>query len=276
MSFSVRLNFSELGLVIACVVCAVLALALRARSARSSRAPVDRSDRKTSTTTGSKQEREPGEWTPVDFDYPPVEPFTDDISTVKPIPYRPFRWGTYHVTMGIRNMAWDEWIELDQQFFDYHKIVQHRLETRGERAVQVLPAKPGVVAGGHAAAEEFVHELAEYLSRRYPAIYAVVRKVKSEKGISGWYGEGQIKTITVIPLQVTYDLDKEEPLKVASLLVQEDFAIMIEGMYIYSLRAQAPTWLLLQARTGDIIYKPERSAYQVWVFFPYQNYRVIV
>ncbi|KAF9807489.1 hypothetical protein IEO21_08185 [Rhodonia placenta] len=171
-------------------------------------------------------QREPGEWIPVQFDYPRVEPETADISTVKPIPYRPFRWGEYHVTMGIRSMPSNEWIEIDQQFFDYHKIVGYRIKTRGDRAVKINDAQPGIVGSGHAAAQEFVHELAEYLSQRYPALYQAVRK---EKDTSGWYGQGEIKTITIIPLQETYDLDEQDPLIVASLLTQEDYTIMIEG-----------------------------------------------
>lgn len=29
------------------------------------------------------------------FEYPPVQARTDDLSSVKPTPYRPFRWGDY-------------------------------------------------------------------------------------------------------------------------------------------------------------------------------------
>ncbi|KAI0922007.1 hypothetical protein AcV5_000548 [Taiwanofungus camphoratus] len=182
-----------------------------------------------SSSADNAQEREFGEWTPVPFDYPHVEAFTDDLSTVKPIPYRPFKWGDYHVTMGIRGMQWSEWIELDQQFFEYHKIVEHRIRTRGDRAVKTNAAQPGIVDSGHTAAREFVHDLAEYLSRRYPTIYSVVRKYRNEKNLSGWYGEGEIREITIIPLQKTYNLDSEDPMTVAALLVQEDFTIMIEG-----------------------------------------------
>ncbi|GBE79122.1 hypothetical protein SCP_0203190 [Sparassis crispa] len=176
-----------------------------------------------------KTEREAGEWTPVVFDYPKIEPFTGDLSAVKPIPYRPFRWGDYHVTMGIRNMPWNEWIELDQQFFDYHKIREYRLRTRADRSVIIHPEQPGIVQSGHAGAEEFLYELAEYLPRRYPTIYRVERHATSKPNSYSWYGENPIKSITIIPLQITYDLDEEDPLTMAARLVQEDFAIMIEG-----------------------------------------------
>lgn len=35
------------------------------------------------------------EWLPVEFNYPNVEPCLDDLGGVKPIPYRPFKWGEY-------------------------------------------------------------------------------------------------------------------------------------------------------------------------------------
>ena len=61
-------------------------------------------------------------------------------------------------------------------------------------------------------AKELMYELAEYLSRRYPDVYSVNRYPASEKEAeNGWYGEGRIKNITVIPCKATYDLDKENP-----------------------------------------------------------------
>jgi len=35
-----------------------------------------------------------GEWTAEHFTYPNIEPWTEfDVDAVKPLPYRPFRWG---------------------------------------------------------------------------------------------------------------------------------------------------------------------------------------
>ncbi|KZT12647.1 uncharacterized protein LAESUDRAFT_640177 [Laetiporus sulphureus 93-53] len=227
-------DLAGIGPLLLCALFALIILAIRkVRSTRASFADRARCDkegkREAAMARAQTQEREPGVWHPVEFDYPAIEPFEGDIMTLKPIPYRPFRWGEYHVTMGIRSMNWNEWTEIDKTFFDYHKVVKHRLQIRGDRAVIVNPAQPGIVGSAHAAARELVHELAEYLSRRYPDLYRVVRKEKGEKGEGGWYGEGPIKTITIEPLDQTYDLDEMEPLKVASLLIQEDLAIMIEG-----------------------------------------------
>ena len=35
---------------------------------------------------------------------------------------------------------------------------------------------------------------------------------------NGWYGEGRVKTITIVPFERTFDLEKDEPLKVARML----------------------------------------------------------
>ncbi|KAH9853943.1 hypothetical protein C2E23DRAFT_821137 [Lenzites betulinus] len=177
-----------------------------------------------------QKDRAPGAWEPTHFDYPPLEPSQEHFSNVKPIPYRPFKWGDYHVTMGIRNMPFDEWIELDCEFPQFHKVCDYRIRTRADRLVSVHPAQPGIVPSGHAAAEEFMYELAEYLSRRHPDVYRVTRKpVSRVSEENGWYGEGKIKDITLIPFSETYDLEKDEPLKVARSLMQEDFTLMLEG-----------------------------------------------
>lgn len=66
-------------------------------------------------------------------------------------------------------------------------------------------------------ASELVYELAEFLSRRYPKVYSCTRHPPRENDY-GWYKEGQIKEITMIPLGATYNLDVEDPMKVSALL----------------------------------------------------------
>jgi len=54
---------------------------------------------------------------------------------------------------------------------------------------------------------ELVHELAEYLSRRFPTTFEIVRH--SSVGVSettGWYGLPPIKLVRVLPLGEIYDL----------------------------------------------------------------------
>ncbi|KAI0637680.1 hypothetical protein C8Q77DRAFT_381938 [Trametes polyzona] len=215
--------------VAACVL-ALCLLAYRA-SLKRKQAGATTLTEKTRTAKIDQKDRAPGEWDPhTEFEYPRIEPSKEHFSNVKPIPYRPFKWGDYHVTMGIRNMPFDEWIELDCEFPQFHKVCEHRIRTRGDRLVSVQPAQPGVVPSGHAAAKELMYELAEYLSRRHPDVYRVTRHPVSRDALeNGWYGEGRIKQITIIPFGETYDLDKDEPLKVSRMLIQEDFTIMLEG-----------------------------------------------
>ena len=54
---------------------------------------------------------------------------------------------------------------------------------------------------------ELVHELAEYLSRRYPTTFRVSRHPESNTEYNwGWEGLPPIKTITVVPLEETHEL----------------------------------------------------------------------
>jgi len=168
-----------------------------------------------------------GEWTAVSFTYPEITPYEKELVDIKPVPYRPFRWGPYHVTMGIRNMSWNDWIELDNQYERYQRIRAYRIGTRGGKVVRVLGNNPGVVRGGGEAAIELVHELAEYLSKRYPSSFHVTR-----------HDQRNIKTITVVPLGETHELPlnldegedaAERAMTISALLIQDDLAIMIEG-----------------------------------------------
>lgn len=62
-----------------------------------------------------------------------------------------------------------------------------------------------------------MHELAEYLSRRFPDVYRVTR-CEGATDASGWYGLPAVKEITIVPLGKTYSLQDENPMIVAALL----------------------------------------------------------
>ena len=84
--------------------------------------------------------RAAGVWTPVDFKRPQAAPYPNwDVHTTEPIPYRPFKYGPYHVTMGLRNMNWDEWIELDKQYLEWHEVKARRIEERGDQCCRTAP-----------------------------------------------------------------------------------------------------------------------------------------
>ncbi|PPQ77299.1 LOW QUALITY PROTEIN: hypothetical protein CVT25_010881 [Psilocybe cyanescens] len=187
------------------------------------------------------------EWNPVNFRYPAIEACLEKLTERKPIPYRPFRWGAYHVNMGIRNMPWNDWIELDKDHGSYHRIKTHRVKTRGQAAVRVLSdqANPGIVKGGAEAAVELVHELAEYLCRRYPSYFEAVRYperlIDPDRAFCdwGWKDLPAIRTVRITSLNVSYDLPlstddgdraPERAMEIAGLMIQDDLALMIEGV----------------------------------------------
>lgn len=149
-------------------------------------------------------------------------------------------------------------LKLDNQFERYYQIRKHRIQQRGEGLIRVLQDghNPKVGGGGLAGgwisflrvyrwyldptvivdyfrlvfciAIELVHELAAYLSTRYPTDFVVTRHERQVvEALSvplpsrasattrfcdwGWDGALPIKSITVEGLKVTYEL----PLHVA-------------------------------------------------------------
>lgn len=62
--------------------------------------------------------------------------------------------------------------------------------------VETLDAQLEIVPSGHPAAREMVHELVEYLTRRYPHLYTGARHDPSTTAEGGWY-EGRIRLITL-------------------------------------------------------------------------------
>ncbi|KAJ5711294.1 hypothetical protein N7488_005450 [Penicillium malachiteum] len=154
--------------------------------------------------------RTPGEWTPSDFMRPTAAPYPDwDVLTSKPIPYRPFRYGpNYFVTMGLRSMKWDEWIELDNHYLKYHADKAKRIEERGEKCYGTAPEAMD-------AAVELLEELCNYLPERYPNMFQ-----KTPTGITN--------TVTHETFNITQRPLPEDPMAIAARLVQDDLAIMIE------------------------------------------------
>ncbi|KAJ5082361.1 hypothetical protein N7532_011404 [Penicillium argentinense] len=157
-----------------------------------------------------KVTRKPGEWTSSTFKRPIAAPYTDwDVHNTKPIPYRPFRYGPkYFVTLGLRSMKWDEWIELDNHYLKYHADKKKRIEQRGEKCFGTAPeAMDGAI--------ELLEELCTYLPERYPAMFE-----KTPTGIAN--------KVTNETFNITQRPLPEDPMATAARLVQDDLAVMIE------------------------------------------------
>lgn len=78
---------------------------------------------------------------------------------------------------------------------------------------------------GHKALE-LVQELAEYLAVRYPSTFRLKRHLESDAANksfveAGWGGAPPVKSVTIVPLRVTYELNEnaEDMMKVAALLL---------------------------------------------------------
>ncbi|KAJ5618846.1 hypothetical protein N7510_002830 [Penicillium lagena] len=157
-----------------------------------------------------KTARKPGEWIPSDFKRPTAPPYPGwDVHSTKPILYRPFRYGPkYFVTMGLRSMKWDEWIELDNHYLKFHADKARRIAERGDKCCKTAPEAKD-------AAMELLEELCAYLPERYPTMFQ-----KTSTGI--------INMVTNETFDITARPLAEDPMVMSARLIQDDLAIMME------------------------------------------------
>ncbi|CAA9957383.1 DUF3445 domain containing protein [Pyrenophora teres f. maculata] len=168
-------------------------------------------------------EREFGVWDPVPFTRPRAAPYPNwNLHTTKPLAYRPFRHGPkYNITMGLRTMHWDEWIELDNDYLSYHSLKAARIAARGEKCIKTDPK-------AWDAAVELLEEMAGYLSERYPSLFSL------EMATTPAGKESRL--LKNVATEEVFDVGaltrngvKEDPMALCSRLVQDDLAIMLEG-----------------------------------------------
>ena len=142
--------------------------------------------------------------------HPPPYP-NWSVEETKPLPYRPFKFGPdYFVTMGLRRLDLDDWIELDNEWTRYHREKSTRLNS--ERASRLCKTSPEALD----AARETLELLSEYLVHRYPSLFEF-EFVRQQKHI-------RIKTT-----DESYPIESDDPLRFAGLLIQDDLALLMEG-----------------------------------------------
>lgn len=164
----------------------------------------------------------------MDFKRPTAPPAENwSVYTTKPNPYRPFRHGPYHITMGLRNMKWDEWIgwyylllfspfkyswlsglELDNHYQRFHADKAARIKERGDKCNRTDPS-------AFDGACELLEEFCSYLPERYPSLF-----VKTPVGMDNLLTREKFN-IVERPLA-------EDPMQMAGRMVQDDLAIMFE------------------------------------------------
>ncbi|CCH45444.1 hypothetical protein BN7_5026 [Wickerhamomyces ciferrii] len=155
--------------------------------------------------------RKPGHWIPEDYKFPKPQPYPNwNIYDSDPIAYRPFKH-KYNVTMGIRNMNPEEWIEIDNKWLEFHELKKQRLQTKGKDLYGTLPI-------AYDASLELLDELKNYLPERYPSMF----KYNSTTGV--------LSNLITGEDWGTFDLKTKEidPMFIITNLLQDDIAIMIE------------------------------------------------
>lgn len=158
----------------------------------------------------SLKNRQPGTWTPMDVKFPTPPPFPDwSVTDTKPLPYRPFKHN-YFVTMGIRSLDYDNWIELDNDWLKYHN---RKLERLAQETASELYGMDPIAED---ATLEALELLVDYLPARYPSLFK-----RTAVGIDN--------ILTGESFDITNKPYKEHPLIVIAKLIQDDVAIMIEG-----------------------------------------------
>ena len=80
--------------------------------------------------------------------------------------YRPFRHGKNFVTMGIRKLDWNNWIEMDSYFLRYHDMKASELKKDINAHVKYVDN-----AVTRDACFEVYEELVRYLTHRYPGVF---------------------------------------------------------------------------------------------------------
>lgn len=100
------------------------------------------------------------------FVTPLPPPVIDDPPSTSPKLYRPFRHGPNFITMGIRKLSWDNWIEMDSYFLRYHDMKASELKRDFNAHVKYVDN-----ATTKDACFELYEELVRYLTHRYPKIF---------------------------------------------------------------------------------------------------------
>ncbi|KAL9594624.1 MAG: hypothetical protein Q9219_006932 [cf. Caloplaca sp. 3 TL-2023] len=136
--------------------------------------------------------------------------------------------------MGLRRMPWDEWIELDKEFPDFHAEKSRRIGELGNKIAYTAPE-------GLNGAYELLEEFRDYLPQRYPSLFA-----KTLVGIDNLLTGERFNT-TERPL-------KQDPMQIAARLVQDDLVITIEKpdgqYYLFGGAVTVPGTWCLEERLG--------------------------
>ncbi|KAL4755983.1 heme-dependent oxidative N-demethylase family protein [Aspergillus foveolatus] len=145
------------------------------------------------------------------FVTPVPEPDLDfDPVARTPKLYRPFRHGRNFITMGIRKMDWNNWIEMDSYFLQYHETKAAELKKDFDEHIKHVDNE----VTKHACFELY-EELVQYLVHRYPKVF----RLSANTVHNALTGE-----TFRFPAQTPFEAPSS-----SALLVQDDLVIMVEN-----------------------------------------------
>ncbi|KAF5662521.1 hypothetical protein FCIRC_11486 [Fusarium circinatum] len=159
-----------------------------------------------------------------------------------PILYRPFRHGPNFITMGIRRLDWDRWIEMDKYYPHYHDIKAAELKKDFEGHVKFVDTPELRLA-----CFEVYDEVTGYLTERYPNIFSIADGFLRNAVTGGKFAHPPSMSLALFaPLPQFYFFsgqrfadriplaDPHTAMANAALCVQEDLIIMAkedDGQY---------------------------------------------
>ncbi|KAJ5421409.1 Protein of unknown function DUF3445 [Penicillium cf. griseofulvum] len=149
-----------------------------------------------SSTQIQQPEKEP-------FVKPLPNPHPEDPTSNNPKLYRPFRHGPNFITMGIRKLHWDNWIEMDSYFLRYHDMKAAELKKDFKEHIKYVDN-----AVTKDACFELNEELVLHLTHRYPKTF----RLEGGKVYNSLTGEA-------FPFPAA---TPDEALATSALLVQDD------------------------------------------------------
>jgi hypothetical protein len=153
-----------------------------------------------------------------------------DIYTTDAPKYRPFKWGDYNLTMGIRFIPQTEWFQLYKSYPAYIRLRQLRHTNNGSDCVDTVPHRND---RNREAALEAARAMAAYLSARYPDLFQL--DLAEKRLDAGPYGEN-VRGVTRLASTemdlpsahwTLLDAGGDDPMRVAGELVPDDLALLL-------------------------------------------------
>ncbi|EXJ84060.1 hypothetical protein A1O3_04727 [Capronia epimyces CBS 606.96] len=174
-----------------------------------------------------------------------IHPLLDfDVATRPPHPYRPWRSGKFAMTMGVSKVKPEEWLDLDNKYWQEQEL-------RRQLLVESRPEVMQLLHGSEAACIEVLDTVVDYLTRRYPSLFY------RPEGKDGYIYNG----LTNLSFKITapYEL---HPLEIAAQLVMEDLNLLVQGFgpepdqyYLSASFSMAPAGWYLKERIGWPLWK---------------------